>query len=50
MIFAIGGDLSLYKGYQYLQHAAPLTDPTWNYWVLGLDMLFEGTTCALAYR
>lgn len=50
MIFAVGGGLSLYKGYQYLQHPAPLTDPTWNYWVLGLAMVFEGVACALAYR
>ena len=50
MIFAVGGGMSLYKGYQYIQHPAPLTDPTWNYWVLGLAMLFEGTACALAYR
>ncbi|QJX46504.1 cation transporter [Hymenobacter taeanensis] len=50
LIFAVGGGMSLYKGYQYLQHPVPLTDPTWNYWVLGLAMLFEGIACSLAYR
>jgi hypothetical protein len=33
LIFVVGG-MSLYKGYQYLQTPTPLTDPTWNYWVL----------------
>ncbi|GAA3974151.1 cation diffusion facilitator family transporter [Hymenobacter antarcticus] len=50
LIFAVGGGMSLYKGYQYLRNPAPLTDPTWNYWVLGLAMVFEGVACTLAYR
>jgi len=50
LIFAVGGGMSLYKGYQYLLHPAPLTDPTWNYWVLGLAIVFEGIACSLAYR
>ena len=50
LIFAVGGGMSLYKGYQYLRHPAPLTDPTWNYWVLSLAMVFEGVACTLAYR
>jgi cation diffusion facilitator family transporter len=50
LIFAVGGGMSLYKGYQYLQHPAPLTDPTWNYWVLGLAIVFEGVASTLAYR
>lgn len=50
LIFAVGGGMSLYKGYQYLQNPAPLTDPTWNYWVLGLAIVFEGVACTLAYR
>ena len=50
MIFAVGGGLSLYKGYQSILVPAPLTDPTWNYWVLGLAMLFEGIACSLAFR
>ncbi|MBD2723186.1 cation diffusion facilitator family transporter [Hymenobacter armeniacus] len=50
LIFAVGGGMSLYKGYQYLRNPAPLTDPTWNYWVLGLAIVFEGVACTLAYR
>lgn len=50
LIFAVGGGMSLYKGYQYIQNPVPLTDPTWNYWVLGLAIVFEGVACSLAYR
>ena len=50
LIFAVGGGMSLYKGYQYLQNPAPLSDPTWNYWVLGLAIVFEGVACTLAFR
>jgi cation diffusion facilitator family transporter len=50
LIFAVGGGLSLYEGYIHVQHPAPLTDPTWNYWVLGLAVLFEGIACTLAFR
>lgn len=50
LIFAVGGGLSVYKGIEHLQHPAPLTDPTWNYWVLGLALVFEGVACFLAFR
>jgi cation diffusion facilitator family transporter len=50
LIFAVGGGMSVYKGYQYLKEPAPLTDPTWNYVVLGLSIVFEGIACSLAFR
>ncbi|HEX8328182.1 MAG TPA: cation diffusion facilitator family transporter [Hymenobacter sp.] len=50
LIFAVGGGMSLYKGYQYIQNPVPLTDPTWNYWVLGLAIVFESVASSLAYR
>lgn len=50
LIFAVGGGMSLYKGYQSIRNPEPLTDPTWNYWVLGLAIVFEAVACTLAYR
>ena len=50
LIFAVGGGMSLYKGYQYIRNPVPLTDPTWNYWVLALAIVFEAVACTLAYR
>ncbi|TGE15282.1 cation diffusion facilitator family transporter [Hymenobacter elongatus] len=50
LIFAVGGGMSLYKGWQHIQDPTPLSDPTWNYWVLGLSVVFECIACFLAFR
>jgi cation diffusion facilitator family transporter len=44
-IFAIGGGLSLYEGYEHLRHPAP-----WNYVVLGLAFCFDGASFLVARR
>jgi len=49
-IFAIGGGLSLYEGYEHLRHPAPLTSPTWNYVVLALAFCFDGASFLVARR
>ena len=41
-VFSLGGGLSIYHGIEALRHPEPLTDPTWNYVVLGVSALFEG--------
>jgi cation diffusion facilitator family transporter len=41
-VFSLGGGLSIYHGIEALQAPPPLTDPTWNYVVLGVAALFEG--------
>ena len=50
LIFAVGGGISIYEGVIHLQHPAPLEDPTWNYVVLGLALVFEGLAWGVAYR
>jgi len=50
LVFAVGGGMSFYEGVTHLQHPAPITDPTWNYWVLGLALVFEGISCFLAFK
>ena len=50
LVFSVGGGMSFYEGIEHLRHPAPITDPTWNYWVLGLSLLFEGISCFLAFR
>jgi cation diffusion facilitator family transporter len=49
-IFAIGGGLSLYEGYEHLRHPAPLSSPTWNYVVLGLAFCLDGSSFLVARR
>lgn len=50
LIFAIGGGMSFYEGITHIQHPNPLQDPTWNYIVLGLAILFEGISFLIAMR
>ena len=50
LVFSVGGGISLYEGIEHIKNPAPLSDPTWNYWVLGLSMLFEGVSCFLAFK
>ncbi|MET0543293.1 MAG: cation diffusion facilitator family transporter [Variovorax sp.] len=50
LIFGLGGGVSFYEGVQHMLHPEPMTDPTWNYVVLGAAALFEGTSFAIALR
>jgi cation diffusion facilitator family transporter len=50
MIFAVGGGMSMYEGIAHLRHPSPLEDPTWNYVVLGLAVVFEGYSWSVAFR
>ena len=49
-IFAIGGGISLYEGFEHLRHPTPLRDPTWNYVVLALAFCFDGASFLVARR
>lgn len=49
-VFSLGGGLSIYHGVQSLQAPEPLTDPTWNYDVLGVAFLFEGYSWNVSRR
>jgi len=50
LIFAVGGGMSVYEGISHLRHPSALSDPTWNYVVLGLAAIFEATAWTVAYR
>lgn len=50
LIFAAGGGVSLYEGIQHLRHPSEMGDPTLNYVVLGLAVLFEGFAWTVALR
>lgn len=42
LIFAVGAGVSLYEGIHHIQHPTEMNDPTINYIVLTLAMIFEG--------
>ncbi|MBT9392005.1 cation diffusion facilitator family transporter [Hymenobacter sp. NST-14] len=50
LIFAIGGGMSFYEGLKHIEHPEPLTDPFWNYVVLGIAVAFESWASWLAIR
>jgi cation diffusion facilitator family transporter len=50
LIFGVGGGVSFYEGVVHLRRPEMLRDPGWNYFVLGMAALFEGTSFAIAWR
>ena len=50
LIFGVGGGLSFYEGVQQIRHPQPMQDPMWNYVVLGVAAVFEGSSFVIALR
>jgi cation diffusion facilitator family transporter len=50
LIFGLGGGISIYQGITHVLHPEPLEDPTWNYVVLGLSVIFEGASLVIAAK
>jgi cation diffusion facilitator family transporter len=50
LIFGLGGGLSIYQGITHIIKPEELGDPTWNYIVLALSVVFEGTSLFIAAK
>lgn len=50
LFFALGGGMSFYEGVQHLMHPEPITNPAWNYVVLGASVVFTLGSFAVAFR
>ncbi len=50
MFFALGSGMSFYEGIQHILRPERMTDPTWNYVVLGASMLFTIGSFAVTFR
>ena len=50
LIFGLGGGISVYQGVEHIIAPNQLGDPKWNYIVLGLSFLFDGTSLAIAIK
>ena len=50
LIFGLGGGLSIYQGVLHIINVEQLGDPTWNYVVLGLSFIFDGTSLLIALK
>lgn len=50
LIFALGGGMSIIKGWEHVQHPTELTNPMLNYLILGVAIIFEGSALFFAVR
>ncbi len=50
LIFALGGGISIYEGILHIRYPQPISNPTINYIVLGLAIIFEGAAWYYAFR
>ena len=50
LFFALGSGMSFYEGIQHLLHPESISDPKWNYIVLGAATLFTLASFAVAFR
>lgn len=50
LVFAVGGGMSLYEGIMHILHTATMEHPTWNYAVLGVAAVFEGTSWLFGWK
>jgi cation diffusion facilitator family transporter len=48
LIFGLGGGISIYQGIIHILDPEPLGNPTWNYVVLAVSVIFEGTSLLIA--
>ena len=50
LIFALGGGMSVYEGVTHIRHPNLIGDPTWNYVVLALAIVFESISFYFALK
>jgi cation diffusion facilitator family transporter len=50
LLFGLGAGMSIYEGISHLEHPVEIRDPTWNYVVLGVAFVAEGTSWTIALR
>ncbi len=50
LIFALGGGIALFEGIKHILHPKELTDIVWNYAVLILAIIFEGSALTIALK
>jgi len=50
LIFSLGAGISFYEGVTHIQTPIEVPDPTVNYVVLAVSLVFEGTSCWIAFR
>jgi cation diffusion facilitator family transporter len=50
VFFALGGGMSIYEGIKHIIEPERISDPTWNYIVLGVAAVIDGISFMIAFR
>lgn len=50
LIFAVGGGMSVYEGIMHILHPTATENVVWSYAVLGMAVVFEGTTWLFGWK
>jgi len=50
LLFGLGGGMSIYEGISHLRHPVVIRNPTWNYVVLAIVLVAEGTSWTIAMK
>lgn len=50
LIFALGGGFAIYEGVLHILHPAEIKDVIWNYIVLSMAIIFEGSALVVALK
>jgi cation diffusion facilitator family transporter len=50
LIFGLGGGVSMFQGISHIIHPDKPGDPTWSYVVLGISVIFEGSSFIIAAK
>ncbi|MGN6341097.1 MAG: cation diffusion facilitator family transporter [Ginsengibacter sp.] len=50
LVFGLGGGMSIYEGITHIGNPKPITDPFWNYLVLGSAFIFETISIIISVK
>lgn len=50
LLFAVGGGMSVYEGITHIEHPVEISDPSWNYIVLGIAFIADTSSWTIGFR
>lgn len=50
LFLGVGGGMSVYEGILHILNPEPIANPTWNYVVLGVSVVFDGGSLVVSWR
>jgi cation diffusion facilitator family transporter len=50
LLFSVGGGMSIYEGITHIEHPVEISDPNWNYLVLGIAFIADSSSWVIGFR